>query len=120
MRWWDMAPFWTDAPIEDWPTTETRLIEIPDGTQRPVTATWLVWEYYDWITRTEVVTPERLVTLAIRDAEEMNRAFEESFAAGCIAWAQMRIQVLGMFKPHVEARKAELLRQLRELSARPD
>lgn len=113
-----MAPFWTDTPIEDWPTTETRLIEMPDGEQRPVTANWLVWEYYDWMIRTRRITAERIVALAMQDDYKPPRTFEESFSAVCTGWGLMHIEVLEMFKPQIERRKAELRRQLRELSSR--
>jgi hypothetical protein len=73
--------FFTEKETEYWLETETRLLPMPDGSQKPVTSFRLVWGAFDFLVKVGRKTPARLVELSLLNAQEMNLSFEESFPA---------------------------------------
>lgn len=74
-----MAFFITEKETEDYLSEETRLIPMPDGSQRAFTGFKLMWRSLDYLILTTDFTSKDLVELAILDAEEMGYTFEASF-----------------------------------------
>jgi len=74
-----MAFFITEKETEDYLSEETRLIPMPDGTQRAFTGFKLMWRSLDYLISTTDFTSKELVELADVNAEEMGYSFEASF-----------------------------------------
>lgn len=73
--------FFTEKETEYWLETETRLLPMPNGSEKPVTSFRLVWGALDFLVEVGSYTPARLVELSLINAQEMKISFEESFPA---------------------------------------
>jgi len=74
-----MAFFITEKETEDYLTEETRVIPMPDGSQRAFSGFKLMWYSLDYLISTTDFTRKQLVELAVVNAEEMGYSFEDSF-----------------------------------------
>ena len=74
-----MAFFISEKETEEYLERETRDIPMPDGSTRPFTTTRLAWRSLDYILEWGWFTQERVVELAIINAEEVGLSFEDSF-----------------------------------------
>ena len=74
-----MTFFITEKETEDYLSEETRMIPMPDGTQRAFTGFKLMWRSLEYLILTTDFTSKELVELAVLDAEEMGYTFEDSF-----------------------------------------
>lgn len=100
-----MAPFWTEKQIEDWLTQESRVITLPCGTCRCISANRLFWENYDWMLDVKLWghSDAFFVDLAMRWAAESGHSFEESFVNACAAYCTMLRGVVEECRPQIEA-----------------
>ncbi len=74
-----MGFFITEPETEDYLSEETRMIPMPDGTQRAFTGFKLMWRSYDYLILTTGYSSKQLVEQAVINAQEMGYSFEDSF-----------------------------------------
>jgi hypothetical protein len=75
------AFFITEKQTEEWLQLETRTIQMPDGTRKPITYFRLIWRSLDYLILCGNWSTQELVDLAFKNAAEVGGSFEQNFAA---------------------------------------
>lgn len=74
-----MADFLTEKAIEDYLTSETRDVALPNGRTEVVTATKLFWTQLDLLIEARITTLDDLIRLTHLDKRDTSRDFATSF-----------------------------------------
>ncbi|HZF28329.1 MAG TPA: hypothetical protein VE907_04385 [Gammaproteobacteria bacterium] len=91
--------FITEKETEALLERETRAVKLPDGTSRQITDFKVMWENFDFLTKTTGFSEARLVELAFMSIKESGRSFEESFPNIVAYTAQCAKECLSRDKP---------------------
>ena len=91
--------FITEKEIESLLEEETRNITMPNGDIQPFTAFKLFWITLNYLTKYRGYTEERLVELAVINAKETGRTFDQSFT-NSIAYMHKHLKI--KYEKHIE------------------
>jgi hypothetical protein len=83
--------FLTEKETEALLERETRYLQMPDGSFRPVTEFKLTWEIYDRLLFISDYTPAWFVEMALEESEISGRSFEEMFSV-CVAYVDDKLR----------------------------
>lgn len=88
-----MGTFWTEKEIEEWVTSETRILILPDGIKRPFTGYKLMWSIHDDLVWLGGYSPKQLIGWAVQETELSGVSFEKTFPA-IIAYVDKHVRNL--------------------------
>lgn len=69
-------PFFTDQRITEMLEQETRVLPLPDGTQRHVTGWWLMWQHFDYLVKEAGFEESFMLEVSLRSSAGTGLSFD--------------------------------------------